>query len=270
MDRFERAGAAFAKLCRTMHTLRAPGGCPWDREQTLDSLKPYLIEEMYETLDAIDSGDADKHREELGDLLLQIVFQSELTAEAGKFDAGEVAEGIDAKLVRRHPHVFGGEKADSASGALKKWEQMKAAERSSDASRLDGVPRAMPALLRALRTGEKAASIGFDWRDVPSVAAKVEEEWDELRALGDGGEAQAKRRDEELGDLLFAICQLSRHLGLDPEAALTRGVDKFHRRFRYIEKRLSELGREPGKVSLDELEGLWQEAKSREPGARPE
>jgi tetrapyrrole methylase family protein / MazG family protein len=261
MDRFQRAAVAFEKLCRTMHKLRAPGGCPWDREQTLETLRTYLIEETYETLDAIESKEPESHCEELGDLLLQIVFQAEITAEGGGFDVADVADGIDAKLVRRHPHVFGEEKADSASGALRRWEAMKAAERPADVSRLDGIPKAMPGLLRALRTGEKAASLGFDWPDVASVQAKVEEEWAELRATTD-----AASRDEEVGDLLFAIAQMCRKMGIDPEASLSRAIAKFGRRFRHIEKRVAEEELQPGQVSLDVLESFWQEAKSSEPG----
>ncbi len=259
-DRFQDAARAFADLCRVMAKLRAPGGCPWDREQTLESLKVYLLEEAYETLEALDSGAADKHREELGDLLLQIVFQAEITAEAGGFGVAEVARGITEKLVRRHPHVFGDAKADSAAGALANWEAQKAKERPKEASVLAGVPAALPALLRALRVGEKAAAVGFDWNKPEEARAKVEEEWQELAHAVD--ESQGPERvQEELGDLLFAIVNVSRRLGQDPETALRRATDKFSSRFRYIEDQLRAQGRSPREATLDELNQLWEDAK---------
>ncbi|HET6345588.1 MAG TPA: nucleoside triphosphate pyrophosphohydrolase [Myxococcota bacterium] len=262
-DRFKRAGEAFEKLCRTMATLRAPGGCPWDREQTLASLKPYLIEEAYETLEAIESGDSAAHREELGDLLLQVVFQAELTQEEGTFGAAEVADAITAKLVRRHPHVFAEASADDAKGALQHWETIKATERPKHKGRLDGVPRALPGLLRAYRTGEKAASVGFDWPDWRGSKAKVEEEWGELEeALGTPEAPEAIRA--EMGDMLFALVNLCRHLDIDPEDALRLTIDKFTQRFRHVEAKLAASGRPPQSASLDELNDLWEDAKSLE------
>jgi tetrapyrrole methylase family protein/MazG family protein len=267
MDRFERAGAAFARLCSIMGRLRAAGGCPWDREQTLDSLKPYLIEEAYETLEAIEHGEPAKHCEELGDLLLQIVFQAELRAEAEVFDAADVASGITDKLIRRHPHVFGEVEANDAAGALKSWESVKANERAGKEGRLDGVPKSMPALLRAFRTSEKAAAIGFDWPDLPSVARKVEEEWREIRdAQAIAGPDRDERVREEVGDLLFAMTSYARHLGVDPENALRAATDKFSRRFKHVERELVALGKANQKVPINELEALWQKAKDTENG----
>ncbi len=262
MDRHAAAGEAFRRLCEVMHTLRAPGGCPWDREQTLDSLKPYLIEEAYESLEAIEDGDPAKHCEELGDLLLQIVFQAEICAESHKFDAAAVAHGIADKLIRRHPHVFGETRAKDAAGALKSWENVKATERGRAPGRLDGVPKTMPALLRAYRTSEKAAAIGFDWPNAEAVAAKVEEEWREIKAVAHEPEAQRQERlAEELGDMLFAITSWARHVRVDPEAALRAACEKFTHRFRHIEARLKETGRDGQKLPLAELDLLWDEAK---------
>lgn len=258
MDRFEHAGKAFERLCRIMAELRAPGGCPWDREQTLASLKPYLIEEAYETLEAIERGDPAAHREELGDLLLQVVFQAEVTHEQGSFTAAEVAEGIHDKLVRRHPHVFGEVRAADAAGALKSWEAIKASEKAGR-GRLAGVPKNLPALLRATRTGEKAAGIGFDWPSVEGVREKVEEEWKELMAaLASSSPTVA----EELGDVLFALANMARKLGIDAEAALRQATDKFARRFEHVERRVAERG--GGRVPLEELEKFWEEAKAAE------
>jgi tetrapyrrole methylase family protein / MazG family protein len=261
-DRFERAGRAFAQLCRVMATLRAPGGCAWDREQTLQSLMPYLVEETYETVDAVESGDAAAHREELGDLLLQIVFQAEIAEEQRRFTMAEVADGIHDKLVRRHPHVFAGGKAEDAASALKSWEAMKAKERKADAGILSSIPKNMPALLRATRMGEKAAAVGFDWYEVAQVRAKVDEELRELaEAMKDGDRAAIQ---EELGDLLYAIVNLSRRLQTDAEAALRAAADKFQRRFRFIEEQLIAQNRGPRDATLDELNTLWEEAKRRE------
>ncbi len=269
--RFERAAAAVERLARIMAQLRAPGGCPWDREQTLASLKTYLLEETYETLDAIDAGDPAGHRDELGDLLLQVVFQSEITQEAGTFGLAEVATAIADKLVRRHPHVFGDTEARTASDVSKNWERIKAEERAKSGKKqakgtLDGVPKAFPALLRALRTGEKASAVGFDWTRAADVRAKVYEEWSELdQALA----AREKNADatnqaqvaEELGDLLFSIANLSRHLGVDPEDALRRTLEKFQNRFSYLEQELAKKGKVPSEATIDELERLWEDAK---------
>lgn len=260
-DRFVRAGQAFEHLCRIMAQLRAPGGCPWDAEQTLASLKPYLIEEAYETIEAIERGEPREHCEELGDLLLQVVFQAEITQESGDFGAADVAVAIVDKLVRRHPHVFGDQRAEDVATALHRWEAVKAKERHPETSCLDGVPRALPGLLRALRTGEKAAAVGFDWPSVQGPLDKIEEEWQELRAVATSAGESTERIEEELGDLLFSVVNLARHLKIDPEEALRRTIDKFHTRFRHVERRLKADDRAPGQATLDEMDRLWEEAK---------
>lgn len=296
-DRFEKAAQAVENLARIMARLRGPGGCPWDREQTLDSLKTYLLEETYETLDAIDTGDPKLHREELGDLLLQIVFQSEIASESSGFGLAEVADGIAAKLVRRHPHVFADGDAKTAADVTKSWERIKAEERAAEAAAggtskskpkgtLGGIPRALPALVRALRTGEKAAGVGFDWQSSGDVMAKVREEWEELaeavatreagrlgKNVGEktpdapaGHSSENASRDqahvvEELGDLLFSIANLARHLDVDPEDALRQTLDKFQRRFGHLEERLEKDGKTPSEATIDELERLWEDAK---------
>jgi tetrapyrrole methylase family protein/MazG family protein len=262
MDRFDKAGESFARLCRIMARLRAPGGCPWDREQTPASLKPYLIEEAYETIDAIDSGDRQALREELGDLLLQVVFHAELSQEGGSFDMAEVATGISDKLVRRHPHVFGGETADGSNGALRNWEAVKATERPKNKGTLDSIPRGLPALLRAMRSGEKAGAVGFDWSAPADVVTKVDEELGELREAMHAGDASAIT--EELGDLLFALVNLSRRLGVDAESALHRATDKFQSRFAFMERELRAQSRTPRDASMPELDGLWEAAKKAE------
>ena len=260
MDRFELAGEAFVRLCRIMAQLRAPGGCPWDREQTPASLKPYIIEEAYETVDAIDAGDNAAWREELGDLLLQVVFQAELAQEDAHFDTAAVVTGIADKLVRRHPHVFGDNKAKDADGALRRWEEVKATERPKHKGILDSIPRALPALLRATRSGEKAGAAGFDWTNAAEVATKVEEEWAELKqALSDENKDAVT---EELGDLLFTMVNLSRRLGIDAESALQRATNKFQRRFEFIEAALRAENRSPREANMNELEALWQRAKN--------
>lgn len=267
MDRFEKAGAAFADLCRVMAHLRAPGGCPWDREQTLDSLKPYLLEETYETLDAIDKGDPKDHCEELGDLLLQVVFQAEIAQETS-FDIADVSDGIREKLIRRHPHVFEGADAKTAKDVVATWEAIKAAERPKSKGLLDGVPKALPALLRAYRTGEKASGVGFDWPDAEGPKAKVLEEWEEIQAALTI-DHNTKAISGEIGDMLFALVNYSRHLGIDPESALRETIDRFHLRFRHIERALQERGSEIRDTPIDSLNDLWEEAKSKESDTSP-
>jgi len=265
-----RAGAAFARLVATMRVLRAPGGCPWDAEQDLGTLRTYLVEEAYEVLEAIGEvlgGDAHgpaKLREELGDLLLQVVFQARLATEKGWFDSGAVADAIVEKLVRRHPHVFGDATADSAAGALKNWEAMKAAEKGAGATparkrAFDGTPKNAPALLRAYRMGEKSHAIGFDWPETGDVRAKMNEELLELDRAVTGG--QPDEIEHEVGDLLYVVAQYARHLGIDPEQALRGCMDRFVRRFSHVEDRLLERGKTPRESSLEEMDLLWEEAK---------
>lgn len=260
----ERGGEAIRELLEIMARLRGPGGCPWDREQTLESLKPYLIEEAYEVLDAMDEGDSEAHREELGDLLLQIVFHAEIAREEGKWDFAEVSRSISRKLKDRHPHVFGEEKARDAAEVERNWARLKAAEKErkkgGPVSVLDGVPRQAPALLRAERTGEKASRIGFDWPDAEGPRAKIEEELRELDEAAGRGDREAIFH--EVGDLLFSVVNLARHLGAPPEDALRAAIARFERRFHRVEERLRAEGHQPGEhVDLDKLEALWQQAK---------
>ena len=260
----EQKGEAYVRLVEIMQRLLAPDGCPWDREQTLETLVPYLVEETYEVVDALADGDADDHREELGDLLLQIVFQSELRFAEGKFGIDDVARGIVAKLVRRHPHVFGDVVAKDADAVLANWAKLKAAEKAEKGKHgaLDGIPASAPALLRATRAGEKAGAVGFDWPDAEGPRAKVDEEIGELdraRAAGDRAEMQ-----RELGDVLFAITNLARKLGLDAEQALRDAIDRFSSRFRHVELALAAEGRAVSDASADEQERLWQAAKRAE------
>ena len=257
----------FDRLVDLMRILRSEEGCPWDREQTLESLKSYCVEECYEVLEAIDRGQPEEHRDELGDLLLQIVFQAQIRAEEGSFDAADVCRAITEKMLRRHPHVFEARSADSAEAAHKSWEAIKAAERAAQPSKsrsvLSGVPRALPALLRAQRLSKKAATQGFDWSSAEDVLPKVREEWEELaEALADHGPG-SQRVEEELGDLLFAMANLARHLEINPEDALRRAGERFSDRFRTMEE-LAAASQQPlNERSLDDLEQLWQEAKRR-------
>jgi MazG family protein len=252
-----RAGEAFERLVAVIARLRSPGGCPWDLAQTLETMRPYLVEETYEVLEALDAGTAEDHRVELGDLLMQIVFQARLREETGAFDVAGVADAISDKLERRHPHIFGD--AAEADGTQRRWHELKKKEGRESA--LDGVPLAMPALLRARRLGEKAAGAGFDWRAPEDVFGKLDEESAELReavASGDRADIEA-----ELGDLLFTIVNLSRKLDIDPEAALRGTARRFEQRFRRLEK----VARDEGHPDLhaladDELERRWQQAKA--------
>lgn len=251
------------RLRAIMHRLRAPGGCPWDAEQTHETLVPNLIEEAYETVDTIRRGDREHLREELGDLLLQVVFHSELAAEDGAFDFDEVARGISEKLVRRHPHVFGDSGAEGTEAVLKQWDEIKRAEKGDQAAAyLHGVGKGLPALLRAAKLQKKAAKVGFDWPDYLSVLAKIHEELEEMAgALRDG---RAGDVDEELGDLLFSVVNLARTRKLDPELLMAAANDKFERRFAVMEAILRERGLELGGADLATMESAWQAAKSRE------
>jgi MazG family protein len=262
----KQTGAEVTKLCGLMQRLLAPDGCPWDREQTLETLVPYLVEETYEVVDALADGDVADHREELGDLLLQIVFQSELRFAEGKFGIDDVARGIVAKLVRRHPHVFGDTVAKDADAVLANWAKLKAAEKAEKGKHgaLHGIPRSAPALLRATRAGEKASAVGFDWPDADGPRTKVDEElreFDAAREQGDRAQMQS-----ELGDVLLAITNLARKLGLDAEQALRDADDRFGRRFRYIEEALAADGRAVADASPAEQDQLWEAAKRTERG----
>jgi len=257
-----RSTEATERLLAIMARLRGPEGCPWDREQTQRTLRPYLLEETYEVLEAMDAGDPREHCEELGDLLLQIVFQAQLAAEAGQFDFGDVASAISDKLVRRHPHVFGDATVRDAEGVMKQWVALKReekVERGGGRSVLEGVPRELPALARADRLTEKASRVGFDWPDAAGARAKVAEELEELDEAIAGGEGS--RVEEELGDLLFAVANLGRKLSLAPEEALRNAVGRFVARFQLMEAELERRGIAPGASSLEELDGLWEWAK---------
>jgi len=255
--------AAFSRVVGIMHRLRAPDGCPWDRAQTFESIRAHTLEEAYEVLEAIADQDFPALREELGDLLLQVLFYSEMASELAdaqqRFTIAEVLQELGDKLVRRHPHVFNpGQAAASPDEALGRWNAMKAAEKGTAArkSLLDGIPRALPGLAEAAKLGHRAASVGFDWPDAAGVAAKVEEEWGELRAEMAAAPASRSRMEEELGDLLFSIANLARHLDLEPESALKHANRKFQRRFRAMESMQTNL-----RPSAQEWEELWQRAK---------
>jgi nucleoside triphosphate diphosphatase len=265
------------RLIEIMATLRDPvAGCPWDVEQTFASIAPFTIEEAYEVADAVERASPEDLREELGDLLLQVVFHARMAEEAGMFDFGGVVEAITAKLVRRHPHVFGSAGAKSPEAVKALWGRIKAEEnRAKSESRamrglppeaqsgaLAGVPLALPALTRAIKLQEKAGKVGFDWNDVSAVLAKIGEEIAEVEAENATGSEQAL--SGEVGDLIFAVVNLARHLNVDPESALRGANAKFERRFAHIEHRLAERGQTPESASLDEMESLWGEAKARE------
>ncbi|MFC1762925.1 nucleoside triphosphate pyrophosphohydrolase [Planctomycetota bacterium] len=260
----ERLGKdGFTELVNIMTRLRGEGGCPWDRKQDHVTLKRYLIEETAELLDAIDAGDDAALEDELGDVLLQVVFHAQIAAEAGRFDAQDVARRICEKLVRRHPHVFGETEVADAEGVVTQWEAIKAEERR-DAGKehtgaLQGVPGHLPALHRAYKVQKKAAKVGFDWPDVQGVIDKVREELAEVEQAMAEGNREAVM--EEVGDLLFAVTNLSRFLGHFPEDALHQTVRKFEHRFAKIEAWLAERGQGPADATLDELEALWQRAK---------
>lgn len=256
-----------ARLLAVMAWLRdRRHGCPWDLNQTFSTIAPYTIEEAYEVADAIERADLGALKEELGDLLLQVVYHSQMAREAGAFTFADVAAGIAEKMVARHPHVFGNARVDTAEDQTVSWEARKAAERAAKgatpAGTLDGVARALPALLRAEKIQKRAARVGFDWEELGPVLDKIEEELDELRHELAAGTADRSRVSDELGDVLFAVANLARHCGVDPEAALRATNDKFERRFRHIEKRLGDQGRRPTDATLEEMEALWQEAKS--------
>ena len=292
-ERFERAVAIIARL-------RAPGGCPWDREQTFDSIKPYTLEETYEVLEAIDNRDWDELSGELGDLLLQVLFYSEMSKEQGTFTIDDVLEKLSAKLVNRHPHVFGDVQAETASEVVRNWEAIKAEEKKKrlaagggktakepepPQSVLGGVSAAMPALLEAHKLSSRAAHVGFDWPNVEGLFDKLREETDELReqlqdfpapgprpqgrgVAGAGRvavpEELRNRLEEEVGDLFFVLVNIARYLGVDPESALKKTNRKFKRRFQWMEERLRQSGRGPEQATMEELESLWQQAKELE------
>lgn len=276
-----------------MHRLRAPGGCPWDREQSFDTIKQYTLEETYEVIEAIETRDWDELPGELGDLLLQVLFYAEMADEDGRFSIDTVLDTLSEKLVRRHPHVFGDVEAETSAQVLKNWEAIKKQERSQQAAAegeesakprplLAGVSSAMPALMEGLKLSNKAAHVGFDWPSIDGIFDKLEEEAEELRAevkkipppgpvpVGRGiagarghslPEELQSRLQDEVGDLLFVAVNLARYLNVDPESALRNTNRKFRRRFEHVERRLHEAGRTPEESNIDEMEKYWQEAK---------
>jgi tetrapyrrole methylase family protein/MazG family protein/ATP diphosphatase len=269
-------GATLTRLVAVMRRLLAPDGCPWDREQSFETLRKYALEEACEVIDAIDSGDRKALREELGDLLLQVVFQAELARREGSFAIDDVVAGIVDKLVHRHPHVFGHLDAKTADDVLRNWEKLKAKEKG-ERGILGGVPRSMPALTRAQRIGEKVSRVGFDWADARGSRAKVAEELDELdravaeaeRAGPEDAERAAAHVEEEMGDVLFALVNLSRHVRVDAEGALRRTIDKFTARFAHVERRVreehggwGEAGGGERHLPLEVLDRYWEEAKA--------
>ncbi|HUK36352.1 MAG TPA: nucleoside triphosphate pyrophosphohydrolase [Vicinamibacterales bacterium] len=261
----------FDRLVEIMAVLRSPQGCPWDREQTIDSLKPFVLEETYEVLEAIDSHDHSALREELGDFLFEAVFLAQLESEAGHFTIADSLAAIADKLVRRHPHVFaradGEPPVDSADKVVTRWEEIKAQERGGSAKKktlLSGVPGTLPALLRAYEIGIRAKSVGFDWQRVSDVVDKIQEEVDELRDAV-GRTLDRDHAEEEMGDLLFTIAHLSRQLGIEPETALRKANDKFASRFEAMEAAIAASGRKMSEMSLEDLESEWQKAKAQRP-----
>jgi MazG family protein len=265
-------GRLFEDLVAVQARLRAPGGCPWDREQTHATLKTYLIEEAYEVLDALEKGDARELQEELGDLLLQILFHADLALEAGSFDISSVITGIHDKMIRRHPHVFGDVKVNSSRDVLKNWAQLKAAEKQAGSndttpanplvpSVLDGIPRSLPALLEAYQLTRRAAQVGFDWELVDGIFAKLQEETSELRAALE--ESNRPSAEDEVGDILFVAVNLARFLGFDPEVALKHSNLKFKSRFQGMENEAARSGQRLAQLSKEELEVLWEAVKQR-------
>ena len=294
-------GERFERAVQIMARLRAPGGCPWDREQTFDTIKPYTLEETYEVLEAIDNRDWHELTGELGDLLLQVLFYSEMAQEEGHFSIDDVLDRLSNKLVDRHPHVFGEVKADTPAEVLRNWEALKAEEKKkrleagggkkaqaeSQESVLAGVSSKMPALLEAHKLSSRAAHVGFDWPEIEGLFAKLEEETGELRhelkdlpiarpgskppgtgVAGSGRsqitDTQRSRLEDEVGDLFFVLVNIARYLGLDPESALKKTNRKFKRRFQWMEEHLQASGRGPQQATIDELEELWQQAKEQE------
>ena len=260
-------GPGFARLVEIMARLRAPGGCPWDREQNFDTIKPYLLEEAYEVMDAIDARDWDGLADELGDLLLQAVFVAQMASEEGRFDIADSLLAINSKLVRRHPHVFADGDAKTSGDVLRRWDEIKAVEKQGKGAPppkglLAGVPRSLPALVEAQKIAAKAAGAGFDWENIEQVFDKLREELAEIdaaRATGSPAEIE-----DEIGDLLFVVVNIARFLKVDPEQALRKTNRKFRRRFSQVEEGLAAQGKTPQQASIDEMEALWQAAKHSE------
>ena len=252
-------GPAFERLCQIVAQLRAPGGCPWDREQTNETILPQLIEEAYEVAQAVRANDTANMREELGDLLLHVVMQAEISRESGRFTMDEIIGEITDKLIRRHPHVFGKSDARDTGAVLKQWEAIKREEKKTDSHYLASLPQALPALMRAQKAQKKVARVNFDWDNLDDVVAKVGEELDETR---DAIQAQNRQQiEDEIGDLLFAVVNLARKCDLDAESALQRAIDKFRDRFNRLEDELRKQGKQLGQVGQRELDAVWDKIK---------
>ena len=254
-------GSAMTRLVDVMDRLLAPDGCPWDREQTLETLRPFLVEETDDVLDALAKGDVKGHCEELGDLLMQVVFHAAIRREERAFDIDDVCNGISDKLVHRHPHVFASAKAETSEEVLAQWEEIKKAEKAAKGVRTDRILSGVkpgPALARAQKIGTKAAKVGFDWPDVEGSIAKIEEEVREVREVVDGAH---DKRHHEIGDLLFAVVNVARKLGVDAEQALVDATRRFQTRFEFVEDRLSDRGKTPQSSTLEEMDSLWNDAK---------
>ena len=251
----------FEELVKIVAKLRSPEGCPWDLEQTRETLKPYLIEEFYELIDALEDDDLEGIKEELGDLQFQIVLQSQLSKEEGRFDINDVIDGISQKMIRRHPHVFGEHRLETASDVAEWWEDHKKKEGKNPESIMDGVPKSMPALVRARQLQMKATRVGFDWEKIEDMFDKLEEELREFR------EALARKKHDEmegeLGDILFVLVRIANFVNVNAEDALRKTIRKFIKRFKYIEAGASRMGRKVSEMSLDEMEVLWNEAKKK-------
>ncbi len=272
-----QTGEAFEKLVAVMRTLRSPEGCPWDREQTLESLTHFVLEEAYEVVDAIERGDIDELREEIGDHIFEGVFLAQIAAENGGFTVEDSLRAVVEKLVRRHPHVFqedgrvhdaeSRERAPSAAAALERWNALKARERAGSGQRhstLGSVPKGLPALLRAYKIGKRAASVGFEWATTADVVSKIEEEVAEVRETLDNDPQNTARAEEEMGDLFFAIANLSRRLGIEPEAALRKANEKFTKRFNRMEQNFLTSGRTLDAATLADMDAEWNEIKASE------
>lgn len=272
----KRAGESFARLMALQRRLRAPNGCPWDREQSHSTLRKFLIEETYETLDAMDSGDSREFASELGDLLLQIVFHSILAEESRSFTAADVIESVHSKMIRRHPHVFGGVSAKTSADVLKNWEQLKSAERAAagrqetnpaeKASILSGIPRSLPAVLEAYQLTRRASHVGFDWDSLAGIFQKLAEEQREIAAARQQSQPLS-RLEEEVGDLLFSAVNIARFLGVDPEIALKKANRKFKQRFEWMERAARAEGKSFADLSRARKEELWDASKRAELGA---
>ena len=248
----------FVALVEIMKKLRTPNGCPWDRKQTPQSITPFLMEETHEVIECIDNNDWDGLKEELGDLLLHVVFQSAMADEAERFTLEQVISGINEKLIRRHPHIFGETKVADEHEVRKNWESIKMAEGKKE-SRLDGVPKTLPALTRSARLQSKAASVGFDWDEIADVERKIDEEWREFHEAVEQGNFD--QMEDEFGDLLFALVNLARWMKIDPEKALRRTIKKFTLRFRAIEEELKHRGKKPEDSTLEEMDAIWEQVK---------